>query len=254
MSGSHSAAHSLNVNTRRRVPCPGDPETFCQLCDVDTDCDPAGRCAGRACETGACVDVPPVDCDDGRQGNVDTCVVDSSGAPVCRHTCFNPTACDDGNRCNGAEGCTAGACRPGVPLDCDDGDGCTDDRCEPATGCARVERTGFPLTACSLDAIEAAIAAAPDDLTRAVRRAVLARTAAIRGRLVAAEEAGAAGRAARARRLLRRAEKNLGKLEALVRRKADRDRITGQLAETLLTRGTGRATAAVISLLEGLRR
>jgi cysteine-rich repeat protein len=239
---------------RRRVPCPGDPRLFCQVCEADTECDPAGRCAGRACVAGACVAVPPVDCDDGRAGNVDTCVLDGAGTPRCRHTCFGPAACDDGNACNGAERCAAGACAAGPALDCDDRDLCTDDRCDPSRGCAHDGRTGFALTTCSLETIEAAVAAAPGDLTPGLRRAVLKLTAAARDRLTGAAEAAAAGRTKREARMLRRAGGRLAKLEGLIERARRRDKITDALAAVVRAQGTSRAAAAVVSLLEALGR
>jgi hypothetical protein len=45
------------------------------------------------------------------------------------------TSCSDGNACNGAETCVAGACTAGAPLQCDDGNACTADGCDPASGC-----------------------------------------------------------------------------------------------------------------------
>ena len=50
-------------------------------------------------------------------------------------TC-SPADCDDGNVCNGTEGCTNGACSPGTPLNCNDANVCTADSCDTATGCA----------------------------------------------------------------------------------------------------------------------
>ena len=48
-----------------------------------------------------------------------------------------PKLCDDGNLCNGQEGCLAltGDCTPGVPVDCDDGVGCNgEESCDADTG------------------------------------------------------------------------------------------------------------------------
>jgi len=49
--------------------------------------------------------------------------------------CTMDAECDDGNVCNGAETCVAGACQPGTPLVCDDGNPCTNNLCNPTTGC-----------------------------------------------------------------------------------------------------------------------
>ncbi len=50
--------------------------------------------------------------------------------------CIEDYECDDGNRCNGAEVCSAGVCTPGTALSCDDGDACNGvEICHPAIGC-----------------------------------------------------------------------------------------------------------------------
>ena len=51
--------------------------------------------------------------------------------------------CDNGNACDGVEGCTAGVCRPGTPLGCNDGNVCTSDGCSPLSGC-----TNTPIPGC----------------------------------------------------------------------------------------------------------
>ena len=66
-------------------------------------------------------------------------------------------ACDDGDACNGQEGCDeqSGTCTPGVPL-CDDGDPCTLDICDELQGFCDVEAIdcsdGNPCTTDSCDA------------------------------------------------------------------------------------------------------
>jgi hypothetical protein len=86
---------------------------------------------GAGCAAlGAC-DPAPGGCEDGNPCTTDTC-----GASGCTHaTAANGTPCPDGNACNGAETCQAGACAPGAPLDCDDGNPCTEETCVPASGC-----------------------------------------------------------------------------------------------------------------------
>lgn len=55
--------------------------------------------------------------------------------------CSTPRECDDGNVCNGAEGCVEGRCvGTGVVMDCADGVSCTEDQCDPAMGCINVPR------------------------------------------------------------------------------------------------------------------
>ncbi len=47
--------------------------------------------------------------------------------------CTVDADCDDGIFCNGAETCVAGACQPGVVVDCDDAVACTTDSCNETT-------------------------------------------------------------------------------------------------------------------------
>jgi cysteine-rich repeat protein len=242
-----------DTSCRRYVPCPGLPGELCAICAVDTDCDPVGRCAGRACVDGACVPVAPVDCDDGREGNIDTCLLDAAGAPVCEHTCFAPAACDDTDACNGAERCEGGACAPGTAPDCDDRDPCTVDRCEPASGCRHEAPRGFPLTRCSLDAMDGALAA-PAEIRPALRRKILRLTGAVRRQLAAAEAANDAGRERRTQRLLARAGGRLGRLERMIANARRREKVGRDLGEVLLTQGAVRAGDAVITLREELVR
>ena len=48
-------------------------------------------------------------------------------------SCTSDSECDDGVFCNGAEVCTAGRCRAGTPVSCDDGLACTLDVCNEDT-------------------------------------------------------------------------------------------------------------------------
>jgi hypothetical protein len=56
-------------------------------------------------------------------------------------SCSTNAQCDDGNVCNGAETCVAGACQPGTALNCDDANVCTTDSCVPASGCAHANNS-----------------------------------------------------------------------------------------------------------------
>jgi hypothetical protein len=58
----------------------------------------------------------------------DVQVLAFSGTP-----CTEPSQCDDGAFCNGAEQCTGGTCTPGTPVTCNDGVSCTADSCNEAT-------------------------------------------------------------------------------------------------------------------------
>jgi hypothetical protein len=59
-------------------------------------------------------------------------------APMRDAGCVGPASCDDGDRCNGEESCSAGRCVPGMALFCDDGIDCTVESCDRATGCLSI--------------------------------------------------------------------------------------------------------------------
>ncbi len=127
-----------------------------KTCSDDAQCGSACfQCSGGACEAkaqgaacpdadpcngdeicdglGACVPNPAPPCDDMNPCTTDAC----APATGCTHD-NEPagTSCSDGSVCNGDESCdAAGACIPGVSLDCDDGDPCTTDACDAAAGC-----------------------------------------------------------------------------------------------------------------------
>ncbi len=61
-------------------------------------------------------------------------VVDADGPDVPDVVCRTNRDCDDRVFCNGTEQCVAGACRPGIPVACDDGIVCTRDQCNEMTG------------------------------------------------------------------------------------------------------------------------
>src|SRR5262245_13437958 len=60
---------------------------------------------------------------------LDTSPPDSNGGP----SCGSDADCDDGNVCNGIEGCDTGSgqCQIFGTISCDDGLGCTVDTCDP---------------------------------------------------------------------------------------------------------------------------
>ena len=98
-------------------------------CNDDDVCTTADQCADGVCGGGG-----TLDCDDGNACNgIEGCDVDVGCLPG------EPLACDDGNPCNGPEKCDPDlGCQAGEPLQCDDGNLCTDDTCDPDTGCQQV--------------------------------------------------------------------------------------------------------------------
>ena len=54
---------------------------------------------------------------------------------------LNNGECDDGNACSGKDACSAGACKAGATLVCNDGKACTNDSCDPKSGCVYTNNT-----------------------------------------------------------------------------------------------------------------
>ena len=91
-------------------------------CDTDDPPADSGADGGDA-DAPECTDDD--DCDD----DVD-CTTSYCQGGRCRHT-GDPTLCDDGRQCNGAERCDPlHGCAEGSPLVCDDHIECTDDVCD----------------------------------------------------------------------------------------------------------------------------
>jgi hypothetical protein len=117
-------------------------------CADATVCDGAETCQGGRCMEGA-----PLDCDDGNACTADSC----SPATGCGHTVVsNGASCGDGDACNGAETCQAGACVAGTPLSCADADACTVDACNPLTGCTHQAVACDDGNPCTVDACDGA--------------------------------------------------------------------------------------------------
>ncbi|HUU02450.1 MAG TPA: trypsin-like serine protease [Myxococcota bacterium] len=97
-------------------------------CDNHDVCDGDDQChEGRCDPAGA-----SLDCDDGNVCTEDSC----NSVSGCLHeNVDDDTSCVDDDLCNGDEICTAGVCRPGTALDCDDQNSCTEDSCDSGSGC-----------------------------------------------------------------------------------------------------------------------
>lgn len=97
-----------------------------------------GPDAGRDAEVPLDAEVPPDDggSDDGGvdDGGVDDGGIDDGGTDGGAE-CAVAADCSNGDACDGAEECVAGACVAGTPLVCDDAIACTMDSCDPTTGC-----------------------------------------------------------------------------------------------------------------------
>lgn len=186
-------------------------------CVADTDCHQLGRCGGLACADGVCAPVEVPDC-------------------------------DDGNACNGVEGCNNGACAVGAPLQCADADVCTVDSCDLARGCLRTQATGLAAVSCRVEVFRLALDGAPtDQVAEKLRRRLDGAAAKLATAVDAA--AGAGSNAKRQRRLLKSAERRANKLLRLIAKGLRKGQLPDALATTLRTAADGARTAA-----EGLRR
>lgn len=101
-------------------------------CDADENLCTTDHCDGE----GACVFLSASECpDDGNTCNgPEGCDPDTgectSGPPL-----PNGTECDDDDACTTGGSCQEGDCLGGPPPDCGDGDLCTVDDCDPTSGC-----------------------------------------------------------------------------------------------------------------------
>src|SRR5262249_52464313 len=139
---------------------------------------------------GGCESVPPVDCNDNNPDTVDQpCVLDGAAAPICRHTCLNDKACDDGNECNGIETCNkaTGACVPGT-AGCGGTDECASATCVD-NHCVQQTHSAFDGVHCRLDGAANAIGTAADGEVAVKVRTKLGKLLnGIQGKLTAAEQ------------------------------------------------------------------
>jgi RHS repeat-associated protein len=101
-----------------------------------TSCSDGNACNGaETCQFGTCAaGVPPV-VNDGNPCTTDAC---SPAGGVTHVAVANGTSCSDGNACNGAETCQAGACAAGTPPVVNDGNPCTTDACSATGGVTHV--------------------------------------------------------------------------------------------------------------------
>jgi hypothetical protein len=173
------------------------PDPSCVPCQLDTDCDPEGRCVGQACGVDKKCTTVPLPCDDQNSHTSDRCTLDPQLTPICTHPCLDHQACDDGKACNGVERCQVqtGTCVAGAAPDCNDHDLCTDDGCaEASNGCFHTPKTSFASVGCRLDGIDAAlVAASTTDLNPKWKAKLQKASGRIRAKLLAAIAADQVG-------------------------------------------------------------
>jgi hypothetical protein len=148
---------------------------------------------------------------------------------------------NDGNACNGVEACGDGQCSVPAPPACVDDDPCTDDTCNPTGGanpCPHARKTGFAGISCRLDfVVSRADSASVEELPTKLRAKILKLAGGARDRINAAETDT---NVKRQRKLLKAAEKQLGKLLKAV----NKGLAKGQIAEALATRFAQEADGA----------
>lgn len=108
--------------------CAAAGATSCVLGSVQDSCTPGAPAANDATCDGL---------DDDCDGTADEdfqASCSGTTSVTCSAGQLSLIACDDGDACNGAESCSAGACLSGTPVSVDDGDPCTSDSCNPQTG------------------------------------------------------------------------------------------------------------------------
>jgi hypothetical protein len=132
-------------------PCTTDacsPATGCVYTPIA--CSDGNACTDDGCDpgTGGCVFTPRV-CDDGNVCTSDACQP-ATGCVVTNNT----APCDDGNACTTGDVCSAGACVPGGPANCDDSDPCTTDTCDAPAGCLHTPLLCSDGNACTDDACD----------------------------------------------------------------------------------------------------
>ena len=100
--------------------CICEPNCAKKQCGDDGCGGTCGECGdGEACQGGSCI------C-------LSNCTEKACGDDGCGGSCGQ---CSDGDACLGPEECQEGACKPGVPVVCNDDDPCTTDACDPVSGC-----------------------------------------------------------------------------------------------------------------------
>ncbi len=116
------------------------PSSQCGNGQLDT----GEACDGGACCTASCQFASAATVCRAAAGACDVAETCTGASATCpgNGVAANGTSCSDGNVCNGAETCQAGACTAGTSLVCNDGNACTTDTCNAGTGCVFTNNTG----------------------------------------------------------------------------------------------------------------
>jgi hypothetical protein len=121
-----------------------DPTKGCQSASatdgttcIAAACDGLTQVPASTCTAGTCVKTgDPINCNDNNPCSDDSC--NPSGG--CGHV-NNTVACSDGDACTTQDACSAGLCKGGNIVICNDNLPCTDDSCDKLVGCKTVNNT-----------------------------------------------------------------------------------------------------------------
>jgi hypothetical protein len=146
---------------------------------------------------------------------------DCDGGACCSSTCTfaDGATCTDDDQCTVSDVCSATGTCAGTTRDCDDGDPCYDDGCEPTSGCAHVNRTGFPGVTCAF----------ARTLPTLCNGQTIATTKLDKAGTVVGQAATATG--ARQRKLVKKAKTLLKAMGRLIARAQKKDKLTIECAD-----------------------
>jgi len=133
--GCESKAFVCNDNN----PCTDDSckkATGCFYAHNSKPCSDGSKCTTNdVCGSGKCKPGPAHSCDDANGCTNDSC----NPTTGCKHI-HNTLPCGDSDACTQKGACSAGKCKPGAKLACNDNNPCTEDICDVKNGCTKPKK------------------------------------------------------------------------------------------------------------------